>query len=152
MIAAATTMEVNTRMSGRKSKKYPVYVYPARNPLYAQFVERYTQRNDAPTPIKQPQMRKLVYEAFPLAKEEFDEWMLRREADPQTPMIIPDLTGSCQRTPRPYNVYLNEHDESQAPIVAYIKALKPKDRQLFFNLLFVRGMDVPDIERYLDGL
>jgi hypothetical protein len=138
--------------TGRKQKKYPVYVYPLRNPLYAAFVDRYPQNSDADNPIKQPQIRKLIYEAFPVAREEFDEWRQRRESDPETPMVIPDLTGSCQRTERPYNVYLNKDDAKQAPLVEYIDSLAPKDRQLFFNLLFVRGMDVPDIARVIAGL
>jgi hypothetical protein len=152
MFAAAATDRTERKVVNRKSKKYTVYVYPDRNPAYAEFVTKYPQEEGSLNPVKQSAMRKIVFEAFADAKEEFDTWQLQREADPNTPLLIPNITGSTRRTNRPYTVYLNKEDIFHRPITEYVDALTPSNRQLFFNLLFVRGMNLPDVELFTRGL
>jgi len=151
MYAAAATERVRMT-TGRKGKKYPIYVYPLRNPLYAEFVQKYQQHIGASKVIKQSALRKLIYDVWEDTRREFDAWRTERETNPLISLIIPNLTGSTKRTDHPYNLYLDYRDEAQAPIMDYIASLEPSDRQLFWNLILVRGMQNPYAEQIIKGI
>lgn len=130
-----------------KKRRYPVYMYPLRHPLYQRFVNKY-----APVGM-QAVLRKLAVEGFALARDEMDQYLanvsLLGEGSP-FPLI--EVNDSTERTAKPYMLYLRTEDLTHSRLLAYIDSLPERHRQRFMQLVFVRGMELPEIEEMLRGL
>lgn len=145
-------------------RRYPVYMYPARNPVYRHFVETWPAKGNASV------LRKLTFEGWQTARGEMDAWIKRLRAvenEEDAPPPIPDMVITTTRETRRYNVYLRERDPSHLPIIQYSDSLEivgeelrqkfsgkwsGKLRQRFFTLLLVRGSQVSDIIEKISGV
>lgn len=128
-------------------RRYPIYIYPARNPLYDQFAKKYQPTG------RQAVIRKLLVEAYAEARKDMDAWLAEVERHGESvPFPILDLTDSTTRTSKRYDVYLRTDDPDHVQLIEYLDSLSADNRQRFLRLAFITAMRMPDIDDLTRGL
>ena len=130
---------------GPPAKKIPIYFYPERNPLYAQFVDKY------PYSGRPALIRKLFMEGYVVARPEFETWLAQLREDAETPPPLVE-SQSTRRSRYPYTVYLSARKPEQRPILEYLTGLDRTYKQTLLRLALVRGMMLPNVEQLIQGL
>jgi hypothetical protein len=124
--------------------RFPVYVYPERNPLYKELADKYQRTG------KQALIRKLFLHGWAIAYKEFEAFRVTLTGavgEPKSPL---DEADSTLRLNNRYDLYLTQAEHSDK--IAYLRSLPDDLRQRFLLLVLVRGMELENIDELLYGL